>query len=252
MEVIIIEDENIAALSLENLLLKSNFNIKIKAKLENVKKATEWLKNNSCDLIFSDIHLGDGDSFEIFENLSIKTPIIFTTAFEKYALQSFQFTVIGYLLKPYSLEKINLAIERFLLLKSKPHLEINKLNSVSDSYNAKTTQERFLVFKGKQLISINSSEISYFMAQGKNLFLYTINGNSYLYEDTISNLETKLSNTDFFKINRKFIIRHNAIKNIFKYSTNRIKIELNPSPNLDEIILVSSTKNNSFKNWLNH
>jgi DNA-binding LytR/AlgR family response regulator len=251
MDVIIIEDEDIAALSLENLLLKSDFNIHIKKRLESVGQAIEWLKINDCDLIFSDIHLGDGDSFEIFETLAIKTPIIFTTAFEKYALRSFQFSVVDYLLKPYDKEKLSIAIDKFLTINSQKNTASEVLEA-TNSNKLKKHQERFLVYKGKQLISINSNEVSYFMAQGKNLFLYIINGDSYLYEDTISNLEEKLSSTSFFKINRKYIVRHNAIKNIFKYSKNRIKIELNPNPNVEEIILVSSKKIILFKEWLNN
>lgn len=251
MNVIIIEDEDIAALSLENLLLKSDFNIHIKKRLESVSQAIEWLKTNACDLIFSDIHLGDGDSFEIFETLATKTPIIFTTAFEKYALRSFQFSVVDYLLKPYDIEKLSIAIDKFLAISSQKQ-DAKDILAEPHFNNVKKDQERFLVYKGKQLISINSNEVSYFMAQGKNLFLYTINGDCYLYEDTISSLEEKLSDTSFFKINRKYIVRHNAIKNIFKYSNNRIKIELNPNPNIEEIILVSLKKITLFKDWLNN
>jgi len=120
------------------------------------------------------------------------------------------------------------------------------------SNEEKTEQERFLVSRGEQLISINSKEIAYFMAQNKYLFLFTKSGENYLYEDTISNLEARLSNKDFFKINRKYIVRHNAIKNIFKYSQNRLKIELQPSSNSTELILVSSRNISAFKNWLNY
>jgi len=256
MDIVIIEDEDLAAESLEKLLLKSAYDIAIKKRLESVEESIEWFKNNTCDLIFSDIHLGDGESFEIFDALKIATPIIFTTAFDKYAIQSFQFFAIDYILKPYDKDTLNNAIEKFMNFKLTPDKKTSKIEDLllelRTSNEEKTEQERFLVSRGEQLISINSKEIAYFMAQNKYLFLFTKNGENYLYEDTISNLEARLSNKDFFKINRKYIVRHNAIKNIFKYSQNRLKIELQPSSNSTELILVSSRNISAFKNWLNY
>ena len=255
MDVVIIEDEDLAAASLEKLLLKNKHNIKIKKRLESVEQSIEWFKNNTCDLILSDIHLGDGESFEIFEFLQIKTPIIFTTAFDKYAIKSFQYFAIDYLLKPYNEEKLNLALEKYVGFNNTENTSNGKLEELLNQMNLrnelKSEKERFLVSRGKQLISIKSEDIAYFMAQDKYLFLYTTSGESYLYEDTISDLDEKLSNKDFFKINRKYIVRHNAIKNIIKYSKNRIKLELTPPSNSEELILVSSKNSNAFKSWLN-
>lgn len=256
MEVVIIEDEDLAAVSLENLLLKSEFEIHIKARLESVEDSLEWFKTNSCDLIFSDIHLGDGESLEVFEALNIKIPIIFTTAFDQYAIQSFQFFAIDYLLKPYNKEKLEAAIQKYLDTQEPKKISNQQIISVSSTQdNIKEDvvyKERFLVSRGKQLISVNSREVACFMAQDKYLFLYTISGESYLYENTISNLTDKLSKKHFFKINRKFIVRHDAIKNIVMYSKNRIKIELHETVVNDELILVSSKNNSDFKKWLNN
>lgn len=253
MNLVIIEDEDLAAASLEKLLLKLPHPISIKKRLESVEEAIDWFKDNSCDLILSDIHLGDGESFEIFETLNITTPIIFTTAFDEYAIKSFQFFAIDYLLKPYDKEKLNIAIEKYINFNVKDETYNDKLNNLLRQMNPKTEQKRgrFLVSKGNQFISIEKKEIAYFMAQGKHLFLYTNNGESFLYQDTISNLENELSDKDFFKINRKYIVKHNAIKNIIKYGSNRIKIELKPKSNTDEVILVSLNRNNAFKEWLN-
>ena len=255
MDIVIIEDEDLAAASLEKLLLKSEHTIKIIKRLESVAQSVEWFKNNTCDLILSDIHLGDGESFEIFELLQIKTPIIFTTAFDKYAIQSFQYFAIDYLLKPYDKEKLDAALEKYIGFSNNGNEANGKLEELLLQMNSrseiKVDKQRFLVSRGKQLISIKSKDIAYFMAQDKYLFLFTINDESYLYEDTISDLEDKLSDKDFFKINRKYIVRHNAIKSIIKYSKNRIKLELNSSSNSDELILVSSKNNVAFKNWLN-
>jgi len=255
MEVVIIEDEDLAAESLEKLLLKSEHKLTVKKRLESVAQSIEWFKSNSCDLILSDIHLGDGESFEIFETLKITTPIIFTTAFDKYAIQSFQFFAIDYLLKPYDKHKLDKALGKYVDYTAAPTADYGQiehllahLKGVTDS---KTEQERFLVYRGDKLLSITHKEIAYFMAENKSLFLYTTTGESYLYDDTILNLELKLSKKDFFKINRKFIVRHNAIKTIVKYSQNRLKIELEPSPNIKDFIFISSKNVNAFKAWLN-
>jgi two-component system response regulator LytT len=256
MNIVIIEDEDLAAESLEKLLLKSKRNIVVKKRLESVGEALEWFKNNTCDLIFSDIHLGDGESFEIFEALEVKIPIVFTTAFDKYAIQSFQFFAIDYLLKPYDEDKLNIAIEKYFDFNITTSSEFSKIESFLQELKSKekntNIQERFLVSRGEQFISIKSNEIAYFMAQDKYLFLFTNTGDSYLYEDTISNIEFKLSSKDFFKINRKFIVSHGAIKQILKYSQNRLKLELQPVHNFSELILVSSKSTKDFKNWLNN
>lgn len=256
MEVVIIEDEDLAAVSLENLLLKSNFEIKIKARLESVEDSLEWFKTNTCDLIFSDIHLGDGESLEIFETLNIKIPIIFITAFDQYAIKTFQFFAIDYLLKPYDKEKMEHAIQKYLDTKTPEQIYKETILSVDALHQAPKEEivykERFLVSRGKQLISVNCKEVSCFMAQDKYLFLYTNSGESYLYDNTISNLTDKLSKKHFFKINRKFIVRHDAIKNIVMYSKNRIKIELYGSGLQGIPILVSSKNNSEFKKWLNN
>ncbi|MDN3621296.1 LytTR family DNA-binding domain-containing protein [Polaribacter undariae] len=256
MDIVIIEDEDLAAASLENLLLKSNYSIHIKKRLESVAQSIEWFKNNSCDLILSDIHLGDGESFEIFEALKINVPIIFTTAFDQYAIQSFQFFAIDYLLKPYDKHKLNTALEKYknyAITPANDSSDLEKLlNHLKKPKETKEAKQRFLVSRGEKLISITADEIAYFMAENKSLFLYTIKGDSFLYDDTIMNLDLKLSKKDFFKINRKFIVRHTAIKTIIKYSQNRLKIELEPSSKQNDFVLISSKNVRPFKEWLNN
>ncbi|MCL6219941.1 MULTISPECIES: LytR/AlgR family response regulator transcription factor [Zunongwangia] len=258
MKVVIIEDEDLAADSLESLLLKSKYDITIAARLENIKQAKEWFANHSCDLIFSDISLGDGESFEIFNALNIKIPIIFTTAFDHFAVQSFQFFAIDYLLKPYNRQKLDKALEKYMNFvgdkreSDKVESLLERIQTTLPDFQSPKIQNRFLVSQGEELISIKSEEIAYFMAENKSLFLFTREHQVYLYDSTISNLEDKLAPKEFFKINRKFIISHNAIKSIVKYSQNRLKIELNPSPGSNDPILISSMNINAFKEWLNH
>ncbi|XRE42640.1 Two-component transcriptional response regulator, LuxR family [Tenacibaculum discolor] len=255
LDVVIIEDEDLAASSLENLLLKSPYPISVKKRLESVEDSILWLQKNTCDLILSDIHLGDGYSFEIFESLKTSIPIIFTTAFDEYAIKSFQFFAIDYLLKPYSEELLNKAIEKYINLHENKGYT-NKLEQLLLQMNSRIQhqkeKERFLVSKGSLSISIQREDVAYFMAQGKYLFLFTFDSESYLYDGTISSLEEELSEKYFFKINRKYIIQHSAIKNISKYSNNRIKIDLQPSLQVEEMLLVSAQRIKDFKNWLDN
>lgn len=257
MDVVIIEDEDLAAESLENLLLKTGHDLTVIKRLESVKQALDWFKEHTCDLIFSDISLGDGESFEIFDKLNINTPIIFTTAFDHYAVQAFQFFAVDYLLKPYDKRKLNKAIEKYLnykepASKNKSHDFKDLLDHLRTMPASKPYQTRFLVSKGEELIPLNSEDIAYFMAENKSLFLCTTKGDTYLYDDTLSNLEQKLSPKDFFKLNRKFIVRHNSIKSIIKYSQNRLKVELHPSASVNFPILISSKNIQAFKEWLNN
>ncbi|RXG32415.1 LytR/AlgR family response regulator transcription factor [Leeuwenhoekiella marinoflava] len=258
MEVVIIEDEDLAADSLEKLLLQTPYDLVIKKRLESVSEAIDWFRTHHCDLIFSDVSLGDGDSFEIFEALKIDIPIIFTTAFDHYAIQSFQFQAIDYLLKPYNRSNLNRALEKFFSVTNRKqttqdsqNLE-NLINHLSTIPEINKYQTRFLISKGDALVSINSEEIAYFMADNKSLFLFTRKGEVFLYDDTLSNLEKKLSPRDFFKVNRKFIIRHNSIKSIIKYSQSRLKVELQPVPSFNDPILISAKNIQSFKDWLNN
>lgn len=255
MEVVIIEDEDLAAESLKGMLLNSGFDLTIKKRLESVQQSIAWFKDNTCDLIFSDIHLGDGESFEIFKALNINTPIIFTTAFDHYAIKSFQFYAIDYLLKPYDKEKLKSAIEKYINYSNTSDNKYedlyNLIHKLKAAPEVHAEQERFLVYKGDELVSINSDEVAYFMADNKLLFLYTTTGGVYLYDDTISNLSLKLSKKDFFKINRKFIIRHNAIQSIVRYSQNRLRVHLQPATTIKDPILISSKNIGAFKDWLN-
>ncbi|MEY8860383.1 LytTR family DNA-binding domain-containing protein [Tenacibaculum singaporense] len=255
LNVVIIEDEDLAAASLENLLKKSPYPISVKKRLESVEDSILWLQENTCDLILSDIHLGDGYSFEIFEKLKTSTPIIFTTAFDEYAIKSFQFFAIDYLLKPYNEELLNKAMEKYINLHENKGYT-NKLEQLLLQMNSRIQhqkeKERFLVSKGSLSISIQREDVAYFMAQGKYLFLFTFDSESYLYDGTISSLEEELSEKYFFKINRKYIIQHSAIKNISKYSNNRIKIDLQPSLQVEEMLLVSAQRIKDFKNWLDN
>ena len=232
MNAIIIEDEYLAAAELERLLGEVAPEITILTKLDSVSESVKWLKKNKADVIFMDIHLGDGQSFDIFEQVEVTAPVIFITAYDEYALKAFKYQGIDYILKPFDKEELQQAL--------------NKLESLSPTNTpfpvASLTvyQERFLVTVGTKMKSVTVGDIAYFMADGKYLVLFTRDGQNYILDQTISGIETKLNPAQFFKINRKFIISYNSIKEMVKYSNSRIKIVLTPVPPAGIEAIVSS------------
>ena len=240
MNAIIIEDEYLAAAELERLLGEVAPEITILTKLDSVSESVKWLKKNKADVIFMDIHLGDGQSFDIFEQVEVTAPVIFITAYDEYALKAFKYQGIDYILKPFDKEELQQAL--------------NKLESLSPTNTpfpvASLTvyQERFLVTVGTKMKSVTVGDVAYFMADGKYLVLFTRDGQNYILDQTISGIETKLNPAQFFKINRKFIISYNSIKEMVKYSNSRIKIVLTPVPPAG---IVSSERIQEFKQWLN-
>lgn len=243
MNAIIIEDEYLAAAELERLLGEVAPEITILTKLDSVSESVKWLKKNKADVIFMDIHLGDGQSFDIFEQVEVTAPVIFITAYDEYALKAFKYQGIDYILKPFDKEELQQAL--------------NKLESLSPTNTpfpvASLTvyQERFLVTVGTKMKSVTVGDVAYFMADGKYLVLFTRDGQNYILDQTISGIETKLNPAQFFKINRKFIISYNSIKEMVKYSNSRIKIVLTPAPPVGIEAIVSSERIQEFKQWLN-
>ena len=243
MNAIIIEDEYLAAAELERLLGEVAPEITILTKLDSVSESVKWLKKNKADVIFMDIHLGDGQSFDIFEQVEVTAPVIFITAYDEYALKAFKYQGIDYILKPFDKEELQQAL--------------NKLESLSPTNTpfpvASLTvyQERFLVTVGTKMKSVTVGDVAYFMADGKYLVLFTRDGQNYILDQTVSGIETKLNPAQFFKINRKFIISYNSIKEMVKYSNSRIKIVLTPVPPAGIEAIVRSERIQEFKQWLN-
>mgnify|MGYP001124836697 FL=1 len=243
MNAIIIEDEYLAAAELERLLGEVAPSMTILTKLDSVSESVKWLRKNKADVIFMDIHLGDGQSFDIFEQVEVTAPVIFITAYDEYALKAFKYQGIDYILKPFDKEELQQAL--------------NKLESLSPTNTpfpvASLTvyQERFLVTVGTKMKSVTVGDVAYFMADGKYLVLFTRDGQNYILDQTISGIEMKLNPAQFFKINRKFIISYNSIKEMVKYSNSRIKIVLTPVPPAGIEAIVSAERIQEFKQWLN-
>jgi two-component system, LytTR family, response regulator LytT len=248
MDVLIIEDEKIAANNLERMLLLYDNSIRIKGKIDSVKSATKWLEENDADLIFVDVHLADDTSFKIFEKIQVKTPLIFTTAYDEYAIKAFKLNSIDYLLKPIDEQELANAIDKFKELKGDANPNISELLK---SINADKTeyQKRFIITQGEKIKSILVADIAYFYSHQKYVLLVTNNNDHHFISFTMEKLETQLDPEMFFRINRKFFINFYAIRSMTAYSKSRVKIYLEPDPT--EEAIVSIDKAEEFKRWLN-
>ncbi len=250
MKSIIIEDEKPAARMLQRKLDK--LGVTVDVMLHSVSEAIAYFsKNEHPDLIFLDIQLSDGLSFEIFEKVNISSAIIFTTAFDEYALKAFKLNSVDYLLKPIDEDDLAVAVEKFRSTHqnnkpSKVHFdEIRKMLSHPFEQQYK---QRFTIKVGQYLKIISAEEIECFYSENKGTYIHTIDNRDYLIESTLEMLETELDPKFFFRISRKFIIPIKTIKEIVVYSNSRLKIVL-PTYKCDEVI-VSREKVADFKNWL--
>lgn len=249
MTAIIIEDEPLAVLELESVLEEIAPDIKVVARLGSVREGVKWLQENEVQLIFTDIHLGDGRSFEIFKQVKIDTPVIFITAYDKYVLQAFKTQGVAYILKPFDPEDIQQALDKVKSLYALGGKEGSRTEVIAGG--TETYQQRFLVQIGAKMRSVPAEEVAYFMADGKYLLLYTFDGGKYIVGQTVSGIEDRLDPKRFFRINRKFIVNFQAIQDMIRYSNNRIKIVLLPAPPENVEALVSADRVREFRDWLN-
>ncbi|MFD2203890.1 LytR/AlgR family response regulator transcription factor [Shivajiella indica] len=248
MKILIIEDERPAATRLKQLILDILPEAKIDGNLESITAATEWLMANAePDLIFCDIQLADGLSFEIFNRVKVTAPIIFTTAFDQYAIKAFKLNSIDYLLKPIGTKELTNAIEKFKSFKINPLVDIYQLQELLIP-KQKDYKSRFMVKIGEKIQAIQASEASYFLSEERVTFLQTFEGKRYILDYTLDQLETMLDPKKFFRLNRKYISSFEAITEIHTHSNSRLKIKLINCKDND--ILVSREKVGEFKLWL--
>lgn len=251
MRVLIVEDEPLAQEKLADLIHQFDDQIEIVERLDSIKEATNFLKKQpALDLIFLDIQLSDGLCFEIFNETPVDKPVIFTTAFDQYALEAFKLNSIDYLLKPISYSDLETALIKFNRLKSAPSaLDKSMIEEVIASMQKKK-KRRFLVRVGNSMQFVNSEDIAYFQADDKIVYLVPQNRKDKLIVDhTMEELQNLLESTEFFRINRKFIIRMEAITAIHTYFNSRLILEINAP--CDTEIIVSRERVSDFKNWLN-
>lgn len=251
MTTIIIEDEKPAARLLQRKLEK--LNIEVGVMLHSVEKALNWFSENEHpDLIFLDIQLSDGLSFEIFEKTSIKSAVIFTTAYDEYALRAFKLNSIDYLLKPIDEDDLEVAISKFKMRLPKQEniiqLDFEQIKRMFQNPFEKKFKTRFTVKIGQQLKVISVNEIECFFSENKGTYIHTFDNRNYLIESTLEVLEQELDSKEFYRISRKFIVSLKAIKEIVVYSNSRLKVIL-PSYK-EEDVVVSREKVSDFKNWI--
>ena len=254
MKTIIIEDEKPAARLLQRKLEK--LDIEVGVMLHSVEEALDWFsKNEHPDLIFLDIQLSDGLSFEIFEKVEIKSAVIFTTAYDEYALRAFKLNSIDYLLKPIDEDDLEIAVAKFKSLMPKQELQTQSLGIDFEQIKKMLTnpfeknyKKRFTVKIGQHLKVISIDEIECFFSENKGTYIHTFDNRNYLIECTLELLEQELDPGDFFRISRKFIIPLKAIKEIVVYSNSRLKVIL-PSFK-EEDVIVSREKVSDFKTWI--
>lgn len=249
MRVLIIEDEELAADTLQKILMDINPNIQILAILGTVEAAINWLSKNTADLLFMDIHLGDGESFEIFQQVNIESPVIFTTAYDQYTLKAFKNQGIDYLLKPFDEDDVRMALAKLNTIRKASEMPLQ--NILIPIPQTEKLRNRFMVKMGQLIKTVQSEDVAYFMADDKYLFLITKDQQNYIIEETISSLEPQLNPADFFRVNRKFIININAIKEMYKLSRNRVRVVLTPTPAEGIEVIVSEERAEAFKDWLN-
>jgi DNA-binding LytR/AlgR family response regulator len=250
MNVLIIEDEVFAADKLDRMLKEIDPSINISAKLGSVKESSKWLSGNSADLIFLDIQLSDGISFSIFDQVSINTPVIFTTAFDQYAIKAFQVNSISYLLKPIRKNDLTDSLKKYQTLKSAFSIDFDMLLANIQGRDPEY-KKRFLIQTGEKIRKIEVSEIAYFYVLDKGVYLRTFQGNNYSIEYTLDKLESILNPSIFFRINRKYLVNMDSIANMVAYSRGRIKLDLKPKADDELDTVVSIDRSAYFRKWLN-
>ncbi|WP_194767140.1 LytR/AlgR family response regulator transcription factor [Tamlana sp. I1] len=250
MNIIIIEDEKPSARRLQRMLQK--LDLKTEVMLHSVEESIQWFQNNAHpDLIFLDIQLSDGLSFEIFEAINIKSAIIFTTAYDEYALKAFKLNSIDYLLKPIDEDELATAVQKYKARTPQTQgvtVDFNDIKKLLVNPIDRVYKKRFAVKVGQHLKLINIDDIECVYSENKGTYVYTTEGRNYLLDSTLDFLENELEPQTFFRINRKFYVNINAIKDMISYTNSRLQIKLK-TYNEQEVI-VARERVKDFKEWL--
>ena len=249
MKILIIEDESRAANHLVRELKKVAPQVEVLDKLESVEESVEWLTQNPApDLIFSDIQLADGLSFEIYAQVELSCPIIFTTAYDQYAIEAFRTNGVDYLLKPVAADRIQEALDKVSRLK--PQVSLHDLAQLMQQSRSpkKKFKSRFLIKVGDEIKSIPTANARAFFSLAKATYLFTDAGRRYVLDYSMDQVEEQLDPTEWFRINRKYIIRFQSWSNIYAWTNSRMKLVL---PGIDDQeIIVARDRVPAFKEWL--
>ena len=251
MKLVIIEDEPLAADRLQFLLKQYDPKVQVTATLESIEEAVKWFSHNpKPDLIFSDIQLSDGSAFEIFKKVKIFSPIIFTTAFDKYALEAFTVLSIDYLLKPFTLKALTNAMDKLKSLQPQPeNVLINKDDVIKLlQQKTRTYKTRFTGKIGNKLFFIETTNIALFYSDNKIVYMLAMDNSRYIAENTLESLEDLLEPASFFRINRSMIINIRSISQVKPYDNNRLLIVMKNNIKPEEAI-VSRERVTDFRKW---
>lgn len=250
MKVLIIEDERPSARRLQRMLEKQGLNVD--TMLHSVSESIEWFSNNEHpDLIFLDIQLSDGLSFEIFDEVDVRSAIIFTTAFDEYALQAFKLNSIDYLLKPIDEEELENAVKQYksqVPEKKQVQLNFDDIRKLLSNPVERQYKKRFTTRIGQHIKMITVDEIECFYSENKGTYAHTFEGRNYLLDNTLEQLIDEIAPQEFFRVNRTFIVNISAIKDIISYTNSRLQLKLNSFREQDVIVARERVKD--FKIWL--
>ncbi|MFA6152170.1 MAG: LytTR family DNA-binding domain-containing protein [Chitinophagaceae bacterium] len=251
MKVLIIEDEKLGAERLQKILLEIDKSIEIAGICPSIKTSVDWIKGNPLpDLVLMDIELSDGQCFEIFNQIKLSTPVIFTTSYDEYALQAFKVNSIDYLLKPIKKTELSQALGKLSQLKNQftgTDFNVEKLLAQLRQTN-NTYRSRFLVKKGQKLITVEVNEIAYFFVEDRLSFFVTWDNQKFIADYTLEEIESMLNPNDFNRINRSFILHQKSIYAIHNYFNGKLKLELKPST--EKEVIVSRESAMDFKIWM--
>ncbi|MEQ8303557.1 MAG: LytTR family DNA-binding domain-containing protein [Cyclobacteriaceae bacterium] len=253
MKILIIEDEPQAASRLQKMIRKLEPVAEIVGEIDSVQGVVDWLNNNAKpDLMFMDIQLADGLSFEIFDSLEVDVPIIFTTAYDEYALKAFKVNSVDYLLKPIEEEDLANAIRKYKKLSSVEEDRSRAIDRISNAVSmlTKKFKERFVTKVGEHLKFIEVSDLMYFVSEEKITFGYTRDNKRYILDYTLEQIEGLVDPKNFFRINRKYIVSLNCIQDMISHTNSRLKIVIKGSDDRD--VIVARERVQDFKSWLDN
>lgn len=248
MKVIIIEDEKPAAEKLQKALLQLNEKMEVSGISTSVAASVALLQQQQPDLIFMDIELSDGLSFEIFNKISITCPVIFTTAYDDYWQTAFEHNSIDYLLKPVKQEKLEAALKKYTLLKQHFAGNFQQLMQWQQNGNAATYKKRFLVKRGVDYVAVKAEDIAYCYATHKLVCMVNNENQKFILDKSLADLEKELNPSQFHRINRKYLVNINAVKRIRSFAKGKLLIDIQPA--VEEEIVVSTENTAAFKEWM--
>ena len=252
MKVLIIEDEQPAAQQLKKILTQTDPSVSVIEILDSVESSVLWLRTFPApDAIFMDIQIADGLSFDIFHHVEVTSPVVFTTAFDQYAIKAFKVNAVDYLLKPIDEDELGEVLDKLKKRKAAASVPIDNsvfLKSLLQDFSKKDYKQRFLIKIGQNLTTVETEDIAYFFSEDGVCQFFPFSNRKHIVEHTLDELETLLNPKDFFRINRKFLINIKAIQKISPHFNSRLKLSLTPQY-VDEV-LVARERVNDFKAWL--